>query len=360
MTNLVDVLRAKRGEIVDVWLLRIRRENDPADLSSAELRDHLPSFFGDLVDALDHGGEPRRAESTLAASRHGEQRLHAGFDLDQVIREYDFLGQTILEVANAAGIAISIAQTRILLELLDAGRAEAVATYVRQRNEQAKREADEHVSFVAHELRNALNTVTLSLTGLKRTLLNPGGRLVDMLDRGVRTIRELVDQVLTAARFPHTPLRMERVAIRNVVDEVVQELGPKAEHKDIEMRVEIGGEVVVEADRRLLHSVAANLIGNAIKFTRPDGRIVVRAATDDGGVGVVFDFEDACGGLPEGATEELFQPYVQRGKDRSGLGLGLAIVKQAVEAHAGTVEVTNRPGDGCRFRVRLPVRQSSG
>ena len=246
-----------------------------------------------------------------------------------------------------------------MIALLDGGRSEAVAAYVRRRDEQAKREADEHVSFVAHELRNALNTVTLAHTGLKRTLLNPGGRLVDMLERGVRTIRELVDQVLTAARFPHTPLRMERVAIRDIVGEVVQEVAPKADSKDIEMRVEIGGGVIVEADRRLLHSVAANLIGNAIKFTRPGGGIVVRAATDDGGV-VLLDFEDGCGGLPEGETEDLFQPYVQRGKDRSGLGLGLAIVKQAIEAHAGRVELTNRPGDGCRFRVRLPVRQPSG
>ena len=357
MTHLADVLRAKRGEIVDVWLRRIRRENRPADMSSAELRDHLPTFFGDLVDALEHGDEPGRAESTAAASRHGEQRLHAGFDVDQVIREYDLLGQTILAIADAAGIAIPIAQTRILLALLDAGRSEAVAAYVRRRNEQAKRDADEHVSFIAHELRNALSTVTLSLTGLKRTMLNPGGRLVDMLDRGVRTIRELVDQVLTAARFPHTPLRMECVAIGDVIGEVVQELGPKAEHKDIETRVEIGGDVVLEADRRLLHSVAANLIGNAIKFTRPGGCIVVRATTDDGDV--VLDFEDACGGLPDGATEDLFQPYVQRGKDRSGLGLGLAIVKQAIEAHAGTVELTNRPGAGCRFRLRLPVRQGA-
>ena len=358
MTNLADVLRAKRGEIVDAWLRRIRRESSPADMSSAELRDHLPSFFGDLVDALGQGAEARAADSTRTASRHGEQRLRAGFDVDEVIREYDLLGQTILEVADTAGIAIPIAQTRILLELLDAGRAKAVAAYVRRSEEQAKREADEHVSFVAHELRNALNTVTLALAGLKRTLLGPGGRLVDMLERGVRTIRELVDQVLTAARFPNMPLRMERVALRDVVGEVVQELGPKAEHKDIEMRVEIGSDVVVEADRRLLHSVAANLIGNAIKFTRPGGGIVVRAAADDGGV--VLDFEDTCGGLPAGATEDLFQPYVQRGRDRTGLGLGLAIVKQAIEAHAGTVELTNRPGAGCRFRVRVPTRQSSG
>ena len=62
-----------------------------------------------------------------------------------------------------------------------------------------------------------------------------------------------------------------------------------------------------------------------------------------------------CGGLPDGASTELFEPFVQRGTDRSGLGLGLAIVRQAVEAHGGTVAVENLPGRGCVFTVRLPA-----
>jgi signal transduction histidine kinase len=65
--------------------------------------------------------------------------------------------------------------------------------------------------------------------------------------------------------------------------------------------------------------------------------------------------EDACGGLPAGAGAELFEPFVQRGADRSGLGLGLAIARQAIEAHGGTVELRNRPGHGCVFTVRLPA-----
>ncbi len=71
-----------------------------------------------------------------------------------------------------------------------------------------------------------------------------------------------------------------------------------------------------------------------------------------------LEVEDACDGLPDGATDDLFKPYVQRSQDRSGFGLGLAIVKQAVEAHGGTVGARSKPGGGCIFSVSLPCSAS--
>jgi signal transduction histidine kinase len=266
---------------------------------------------------------------------------------------YDLLGDAILEAADEAGVAVSINQTRILFRLLNAGMAEAVAAYVQRRDEEAKREAGEHVSFVAHELRNPLGTAALAMTGLRRTLLSPGGKLVEMLDRSLTRIRELVDQVPTAARFPNVRLRMDRLAVRDVLAEAVEEVEPKAEHKRITVTLDVDQGLVVEGDRRLLHSVAANLVGNAIKFTLAGGSVVIRGTRDKDQA--VIEVADGCGGLPEGSPADLFQPYVQRGADRSGFGLGLAIAKQAVEAHGGTIGVTTAPGVGCTFIVRLPA-----
>jgi len=353
VTDLAEILRSKRSEIVERWLHQIGREHERHDLPAAELRDHLPIFFNQLVDALSRKTDPVQAESTAVASRHGEQRLRVGFDVDEVVREYDLLGDTILRAADAAGVAVSIDQMGILLRLLNAGTAEAVAAYVRRRDDEAKREAATHVSFVAHELRNPLNTAVLALTGLRRTLLSPGGKLVDMLDRSVARIRELVDQVLAAARFPNVELRMEPLAIRELLAEAVQEVEPKAEHKTISVTLDVDDGLLVEGDRRLLHSLAANLIGNAIKFTTPGGSVIINGKRDDGQV--VIEIADGCGGLPQGSLAELFEPYVQRGADRSGLGLGLAIVRQAVEAHGGTVGVRNAGTSGCVFTVRLPA-----
>jgi signal transduction histidine kinase len=353
VADLADLLRAKRPEIVDRWVQRIAGEHRADELPPAELRDHLPIFLTELIDALSRRTEPEQAEGTAAASRHGEQRLRAGFDVDEVVREYDLLGDTILEAADTASVVVSIDHMRILLRLINAGTAEAVVAYVRRRDEEAEREAATHVSFVAHELRNPLSTATLAMTGLRRTSLSPGGRLVEMVERSLTRIQELVDQVLTAARFPNVELKMEPLGIRNVIEEAVRGVEPNAEHKRIRVTVNATEDLVVQGDRRLLHSMAANLIGNAIKFTVPGGDVVIEGRRDDDGH-VVVECADACGGLPRGSPAELFQPYVQRGADRSGLGLGLAIVKQAVVAHGGTVEVRNVPGVGCIFAVRIP------
>ena len=69
---------------------------------------------------------------------------------------------------------------------------------------------------------------------------------------------------------------------------------------------------------------------------------------------VLIEVSDECGGLPRGKVEELFQPFSQRGKERSGLGLGLSIARSAAQAHAGDIHVENMPGKGCVFTLDLP------
>jgi signal transduction histidine kinase len=102
----------------------------------------------------------------------------------------------------------------------------------------------------------------------------------------------------------------------------------------------------------LLRSALGNLIANAVKFTHEGETVQVRAARREDSIRI--EIEDRCGGLPAGDPQELFTPFVQRGKDKTGFGLGLAIVKQAAEAHGGKVSVQNLPGSGCVFSLELP------
>jgi signal transduction histidine kinase len=69
---------------------------------------------------------------------------------------------------------------------------------------------------------------------------------------------------------------------------------------------------------------------------------------------VRFDVEDECGGLPEGATEELFRPFEQRGSNRTGVGLGLSVCVKGARANGGQIRVRNLPGKGCIFTFELP------
>jgi signal transduction histidine kinase len=70
---------------------------------------------------------------------------------------------------------------------------------------------------------------------------------------------------------------------------------------------------------------------------------------------LLIDVADECGGLPSGDPARLFEPFEQRGPNRSGLGLGLAISRRGVRAMGGEITVRNVPGEGCVFTIRLPL-----
>ena len=121
-----------------------------------------------------------------------------------------------------------------------------------------------------------------------------------------------------------------------------------------EQRQRLGDDegLAVEGDRQILAAALANVLQNAVKFTRPQGRVSLNTyATADR---ILIWVEDQCGGLPEGKTEELFRPFEQAGADRTGLGLGLPISRRGVEANGGHLYVRNIPGTGCVFTIDLP------
>jgi signal transduction histidine kinase len=110
--------------------------------------------------------------------------------------------------------------------------------------------------------------------------------------------------------------------------------------------------VIVEADRPVLAAAVANLLQNAFKFTLPGTTVKLRASTTTNRV--LIEVEDECGGLPSGAAESLLRPFVQKGRDRSGLGLGLSICLKAVKMMAGELHIRDLPGEGCVFTIDLP------
>src|SRR5205814_5677344 len=136
-----------------------------------------------------------------------------------------------------------------------------------------------------------------------------------------------------------------------IVEAARCEMAGDAEEKHLSIASD--GDALLEGDPRLIRSAVSNLMRNAVKYTREGGRIDVRIRTGQGVVSV--EVEDECGGLPDGRSEELFTPFVRRGADRSGFGLGLAIAKDAVQAHQGSVQVSNLPGKGCVFMLSFPA-----
>ena len=353
--HLSSLLDSRRFEVLERWLQRIHWEHADKELSRGELRDHLPLLFDQLLSALRglEGSGPG-SENGKASVAHGTQRLRVGFDLGEVIREYEILAECILEEVEALGASISIRHFKRVLQLLNAGRADAVSAYVDRRDKELANASSQHVAFVAHELRGPLMATLMAVATLQKSSRPEDEKTLGLLTRNLTTVRDLVDQVLVADRLTgRVQLTREPLDLCELIRQMVAETQLTAEHRQVEINLNAPDALRYNGDRRLLYSAISNVLGNAIKFTHEGSSINITARQS--GEAITVEIEDSCGGLPDGNATDLFKPFVQRGEDRTGFGLGLAIVKQAVEAHGGRVSVRNLPAKGCAFTIELPL-----
>ncbi len=348
--NLYEVLTARRAELIARWSERLRSNVVSATLPRAELVDHIPAFVDEITRALYPDAVPLPPMSSHA-EEHGEQRLQLGFDVAEVVREYGALHECILEIADRAGLVISVRDQEVVVKFLNAGIADAVSQYVRHRDLETQRQTSEHLGFIAHELRNPLSAAQLAFRRLRGELKE--SRTVEILDRNLKQTAEMIDSVLS-----HTSLKMgieprlTTVALDAFLREIEIDAAIEAHGRRITTTVSAPSGLKIIADARLLRSAVSNLLQNALKFSHEGSAVSVTAARADGRI--TIEVADACGGLPAGRAAELFSPLVQRGENRSGFGFGLAIALQAAEAHNGTIRVRDMPGLGCAFIIDLP------
>lgn len=363
MANLSALLVASRRELTARWEKSVR-EKLATDVEQCELINTLPHFLDEVALSLDTvapshpAGTERPALGrmmtgpwSVVALAHGEQRLRLGFSVAEVVREYGLLQESILELAEENGYAITPIELRVLARAISRATAAAVSEYARARDEDLQRQAAEHVAFLAHELRNPLSSARVAHDILSRSGIT--SRPAEVLGRSLARLSSLIDESLTAVRLRgNTPLRLERFAVRALIDDAIAESTTDAEAKSIALVAEVPEGAMLDGDVRLLRSVVTNLLRNAIKFTHEGERVLVRVVVEDL---VHIEVRDTCGGIPPEKLDGIFTPFVQVGADRSGFGLGLAIARQGVEAHGGVLTVRNVEG-GCVFTVSLKPR----
>jgi signal transduction histidine kinase/CheY-like chemotaxis protein/GAF domain-containing protein len=232
--------------------------------------------------------------------------------------------------------------------------------------DEASRAKDEFLAMLGHELRNPLAPI---VTALHLMRLRGGGVLEReraVIERQVKHLMRLVDDLLDVSRSSRDGLPLEREAIElsNVIADAIEVAGPLIEerHQRLAISVPPTG-LVVEADRGRLAQVVTNLLTNAAKYTPPGGNIAVSTRTD--GDDIALEVADNGTGIAPDLLPRIFDAFTQgrQGLDRKqgGLGLGLAIARQLIVGHGGTIEARSAgPGRGTTMIVRLPrVRASS-
>ena len=343
-----------RDELVRRCRVKAAMRSTPTP-TPRELEYGVPRFLDQLVEAL-RRHVPSTAEIGLSAALHGRDLQLHGFAVSQVVHVYGDVCQSIIELALLLNAPISVEDFCTLNRCLDDAIASGVTEYERGSealvSAKSARE-DERFGFLAHEIRNLVGTATLAFEVLRTGDVGVGGSTGGVLQRSLFGLRDLTNRSLAEVRLRHDVRDRSQFGIGEVITEVAPAAALEAHVHGLSLKVEAGDVAArVDADRPILTAVVANLLQNAFKFTRPGTTVTLRgAATADR---VLIEVEDECGGLPDGTTDVLFQPFVQRSADRTGLGLGLAMCRWGAEVNDGRISARNLPDHGCVFTVTLP------
>ncbi|MFI5897432.1 sensor histidine kinase [Actinoplanes sp. NPDC051513] len=219
------------------------------------------------------------------------------------------------------------------------------------------------MATVSHELRTPLTSISGYVELLRDA--EPGGltdaqeRMLEVIARNVRRLRELIEDILTLSRIESGGFRSEpgEVDLAQVIDRALTEIGPAAAKASVGLHAEVRGPLPLRGDGVQLDRVLANLLGNAVKFTPAAGTVTVHARQDPGET--VLIVADTGMGIPAEEQQALFVRFFRATnairQAVPGTGLGLAICRKIVDNHGGTIDVDSTENVGTTVTVRLPA-----
>lgn len=323
---------------------------------SEELKSGLPVFFDQLIVVLKKNSAKVSVHDEQdildASGEHGKELLRLGYTLSHVVHSYGAICQGITELASARQAPVTALEFHNLNRCLDIAIAGAVTEFESVRSGQIQNREVESLGMMAHELRNALNRAVVSSEMIIKGIVGTGGSTAKVLAYSLGEMGRLIDRALSEVRLrADSGTHEEFFPISELISQLVVTAEVDASQRGLTLTLDIEPNLNVNTDRHLMLSAIGNLVQNAMKFTKPKSNITVSARSEN--EKIVIDVRDQCGGIPAEKLTEMFKPFVQQGKDRSGLGLGLLISRKAIEKCKGTLNVANIPG-GCEFKISIP------
>jgi histidine kinase len=213
------------------------------------------------------------------------------------------------------------------------------------------------ISEVAHELRTPLSTIEGYLEGLLDGMFEPSEEIFAASGREVKRLKRLAEDLseLSRAEEGNQPLNLTRLDLAALASDVAEHLGVQFQAKHVEQVTDTSEVLMVSGDRDRLSQVLTNIIGNALSYTEPGGRVSVTARSDAGAA--VIDVNDTGRGLtPEQQTSVFERFYRADHNGPGGTGIGLTIARSITRRHGGQVTATSAGlGHGATFTIRIPL-----
>ncbi len=215
-------------------------------------------------------------------------------------------------------------------------------------------------SAIAHEIRNPLNYINLTLDHLRATFAPADSQkqekfesLTKQLKSEVARINDRITEFLNYSRPPK--LNPEPLDLEEIARDALRIFEVQTSETNVDATIETRGPVPrVTADAESVRSALTNLIINSLQAMDGNGgKVTVVLSGEESGTRARIDVTDTGRGIAPEDISKVFEPYFST--KETGTGLGLAIVKKAIDDHRGTITVKSKPGEGTTFTITLPV-----
>ncbi len=234
----------------------------------------------------------------------------------------------------------------VLIEVIDITEergAQELAEWKALELERSNAELEQFAYAASHDLQEPLRKILL---------------FGELLGKAAQRMSSLIEGLLAYSRVSTQTRSFSRIDLGELVADVVADFDVVATMAGAILTV--GPMPKVDADELQLRRVFQNLIGNAIKFRRPDLPVEIDLGSRDLGNGFVeLWVEDNGTGFDPALAAGLFKPFQRLHPDREGTGMGLAICHRIAVRHGGRIAATARPNEGARFILTLPLRSDS-
>lgn len=253
-------------------------------------------------------------------------------------------------------------RTQALHIQYEVARAREVNAAQQALNEQLQRANEELDAFsysISHDLRAPIRHITGFAALLRQTLATTENqqaeRFLGIIETAVQRMNTLVDALLDFARSAREPLRVGKVDLNAVLQELRRDFAAELHGREVVWR--IGELPTLPGDATLLRQVLYNLLSNALKYSQPRTPTVIEVRAERAEREWVVQVSDNGVGFDARYQDKLFGVFqrLHRAEEFEGVGIGLANVQRIVARHGGRVWATSEPGQGATFSFALPV-----
>ncbi|HEX8318712.1 MAG TPA: sensor histidine kinase [Longimicrobium sp.] len=382
---LAERMRGERNDLTRRWLDRIvaRVDIDPNTVfPTDELLNHVPLLMDRIADYLENPAVDIVAESPVVgkAMELGELRYAQGFDVHEILKEYELLGgvlfaflvRTVENIDDPCTRAELLACAHRLFRAVSIIQQLTTSQYLRLASERVREREDRLRGFnrtVTHELKNRIGAVL----GAGQLLEDPDisadperrARFAAMVVQNAEGMQDVLQNLLELSKMDSDARHQRNVPLPRVAAEVCRQLREMSSARNVRVVIEDMPDVEVNAGAMEL--CLTNYVSNAIKYSDPSRsnrwvRLKADVRQGDGGADLVIAVEDNGLGVPEEAREKLFSRFYRAHGTITGVegtGLGLSIVRDTVESLGGRAWAEFDAPAGSRFLLAVPCRRAA-